>query len=91
MRQLLQTRATLAWLVLSCLTVFSWLLGTDHGFGTNFRRQISVAVLAVAIFKIRLIGLDFMELRASPRVLRMIFEGYCVALFVLLTSMFLFA
>lgn len=51
----------------------------------------SLAIFAVAIFKIRLVGLYFMELKMAPRVLRGIFEGYCVGLLGLLTAMFVFA
>ena len=47
--------------------------------------------MVVAVFKIRLVGLYFMELREAPLALRGVFEGYCVALLGLLTGMYLLA
>ena len=91
MRSVVQTNASLVWLVLCALTIVSWTLGTSHGFGAGHHVPASVVIFAVAIFKVRLVGLYFMELKAAPTVLRGLFEGYCVALFGLLTTMFLFA
>jgi hypothetical protein len=90
MRTVVRTNATVVWFVLSALTVVSWLLGTDHGFGGGNHVPASLAIIAVAIFKVRLVGLYFMELREAPIALRGIFEGYCIVLYGLLTGMFLF-
>jgi hypothetical protein len=51
----------------------------------------SLVIFAVAIFKVRLIGLYFMELKMAPSTLRGLFEGYCLGLFGLLTAMFVFS
>ena len=91
MRSVVRTNATLVWLLLCALTVVSWALGTDHGFGEGHHVAASLAIFAVAIFKVRLVGLYFMELKTAPRVLRGIFEGYCAGLLGLLTAMFAFA
>lgn len=91
MTSLVRTNASLIWLVLCALTVVSWTLGTDHGFGEGHHTPASLAIFAVAIFKVRLVGLYFMELKTAPRVLRGIFEGYCVGLLCLLAAMFVFA
>lgn len=91
MNALVRTNATLVWFILSALTVVSWALGTNHGFGGGHHVPASLAIFAVAIFKVRLVGLYFMELRDAPIALRGLFEGYCIALFGLLTGMFLFA
>jgi hypothetical protein len=88
---LVRTNASVVWFLLCALTVLSWALGTDHGFGEGHHTPASLAIFAVAIFKIRLVGLYFMELKMAPRVLRGIFEGYCVGLLGLLTAMFVFA
>jgi hypothetical protein len=90
MRTLVRTNATLVWLVLTALTVVSWALGTEHGV-SGHHVPASLAIIAVGIFKIRLVGLHFMELRMAPLALRGIFEAYCAMLFGLLTGMFLFA
>jgi len=86
---LLRTNATVIWLVLVTLTVVSWLLGTDHGFGPAGHVSAGVTILAVAVFKVRLVGLYFMDLKAAPTALRGAFEGYCAALFTMTVAMFL--
>jgi hypothetical protein len=43
----------------------------------------------VAVFKVRLAGLYFMELRDGPRSLRGLFERYCAVLAVVLNGMLL--
>lgn len=89
MTTLLRSNASLAWVVLVILAAAAWALGT-HGFGGT-QEPISLMIIAVAVFKGRLIGLYFMELRNAPRWLRGAFEGYCVVLLVLLSSMFVLA
>ncbi len=91
MRAVVRTNASLIWFLLCGLTVVSWALGSNHGFGAGHHAPASVVIFAVAIFKIRLVGLYFMELKAAPTALRSLFEGYCLVLFGLLATMFLFA
>lgn len=90
MNTLVRTNASLAWLGLATLTVISWALGTRHGLGGS-HVPASLVIIVVAVFKIRLVGLYFMELREAPMALRSVFEGYCVALYLLLTAMYLLA
>ncbi|WP_240051389.1 cytochrome C oxidase subunit IV family protein [Pseudonocardia sp. EV170527-09] len=68
-------RVAVVWLVLVAVTTVSWVLGTGPASGT----VASVVVLVLALFKVRLVGLYFMELRDAPVVLRLLFELYCVA------------
>jgi hypothetical protein len=91
MPTLIRTNATLAWLVLTTLTVISWALGTQHGLGGGNHVPASLVIFVVAIFKIRVVGLYFMELREAPIALRGAFEGYCVVLLGLLCGMYLMA
>jgi caa(3)-type oxidase subunit IV len=86
MKSLVRTNASQAWLILIVLTVVSWALGTEHGFGAH-HVPASLVIIAVAVFKIRLVGLYFMELRCAPLALRSMLESYCVILLVLLTGM----
>ena len=79
-------RAGVSWLVLMVATLISYTLGADHGTGS----VIMVVVLAIAAIKIRLVGLDFMELRTAPVPLRLAFEGYCVGLWAVLSGLYLF-
>ena len=60
--QLLRNRAGVSWLVLIAATLVSWAVGADHGTGS----MAAVVVLAIAAIKVRLVGLDFMELRHAP-------------------------
>ncbi|MEZ0360190.1 hypothetical protein CRM90_03485 [Mycobacterium sp. ENV421] len=85
MLQLMRNRAGVSWLILVAATLASFALGADHGTGS----LVAVAVLAIAAIKVRLVGLDFMELRHAPIPLRVAFEVYCVALWALLSGLYL--
>jgi hypothetical protein len=82
---LFRARSTVVWLVLVVATIVSWAVGSEHGTGS----AIALVVLGVAMFKVRFVGLDFMELRQAPLLLRGIFEGYCIALWCVLAGMYL--
>jgi hypothetical protein len=88
-RALARTKATSVWLLLVGLTLFSWALGTQHASGGDDHSSSSVVICVVAVFKVRLVGMYFMELRDAPVALRGMFEGYCVALLGLLIGMYL--
>ena len=55
-------------------TLSSWLLGVEGSTSS----LIGCAVVAIALIKVRLVGLHFMELRNAPPVLRGAFEAYVV-------------
>ncbi|CAN3130668.1 cytochrome C oxidase subunit IV family protein [Mycobacterium sp. smrl_JER01] len=82
---LLKNRAGASWLFLVAATVLSWAVGAEHGTGS----LVAVLVLGIAAVKIRLVGLDFMELRHAPFPLRVAFEAYCVGLWALLSGLYL--
>ncbi|MDG4665768.1 cytochrome C oxidase subunit IV family protein [Mycobacterium sp. 236(2023)] len=82
---LLKNRAGASWLFLVALTVVSWAVGAEHGTGS----MVAVLVLGIAAIKVRLVGLDFMELRHAPLPLRIAFEGYCVGIWALLSGLYL--
>jgi caa(3)-type oxidase subunit IV len=69
-----QMRVAAVWLVLIAATLFSWESARSSG---DYRLASSI-VLLIAFLKARLIGLEFMELRAAPLQLRLIFEGWTV-------------
>jgi caa(3)-type oxidase subunit IV len=89
MRTLVQTKASLVWLVLVALTVTQWVIGTQGEAGGPHHVSASLVIFAVAVFKARLVGLYFMELRAAPVALRGLFEFYCIALLAVLSTMYL--
>lgn len=91
MRSVVRTNASLIWVLLCALTIVSWALGTNHGASAGHHLPASLVIFAVAVFKVRLVGLYFMELKMAPTVLRGLFEGYCLGLFGLLTAMFVFS
>ena len=88
---MVRTNSSLIWLLLCALTIVSWALSTNHGSSAGHQLPASLVIFAVAIFKVRLVGLYFMELKMAPSVLRGLFEGYCLGLFGLLTAMFVFS
>jgi len=82
---LLKNRAGASWFILVAATVVSWAVGAEHGTGS----VLAVVVLAIAAIKVRLVGLDFMELRHAPIPLRVAFECYCLGMWALLSALYL--
>jgi Prokaryotic Cytochrome C oxidase subunit IV len=80
-----RNRAGVSWLVLIAATLVSFVLGAEHGVGS----LTAVVVLGVAAIKVRLIGLDFMEVRSAPMLLRAAFESYCLVLWAVLSGLYL--
>ena len=80
------SRITVVWalLVLATLTSFTLRHGAAMGF-----RSATVAILVIALIKVRYVMLDFMELRFAPRALRMLSEGWIVLVGSILVSLFL--
>lgn len=64
MRALIFNRLSMIWLFLVLATVASWEIG--HGLGIEDHRLASVAIITVAMVKVRFVALDFMELRDAP-------------------------
>jgi apolipoprotein N-acyltransferase len=85
---LLRNSITVIWFVLIVATLFSWWMGTDHGFKNE--DLVGSLVLLVAFIKVRFVGLYFMEHRHSPIPLRIIFEAWCLVVCSAVIGMFLF-
>ena len=81
-----RSHAGVSWLVLIAATLLSYALGAEHGVGST----VVVVVFGIAAIKVRLIGLDFMELRSAPMPLRVAFESYCLVLWAVLSGLYLF-
>jgi caa(3)-type oxidase subunit IV len=75
-------RVTVVWGLLLLLTFGSFVVGIEQGAGTS--SAAAVVIIGIALFKVRLIGLHFMDLRDAIRPLRLIFEGYLVVVFAVL-------
>jgi Prokaryotic Cytochrome C oxidase subunit IV len=82
---LVRNRAVVSWLILIAATGISFAVGVEHATGS----MVVLVVLAIATFKMRLVGLDFMGLRHAPIPLRAAFEAYCLALFAALSCTYL--
>ncbi|PTT63106.1 cytochrome C oxidase subunit IV family protein [Arthrobacter sp. HMWF013] len=87
---LIESRVTIVWIVLMVLTIANPVLGIEAQLaGSTSVQLLGVAILTLAIVKVRLVGLDFMELRKAPVPMRLMFEAYCLILWVVLTACFL--
>jgi hypothetical protein len=85
----LRSRVMLVWALLIAVTFTSWALGTDHGIGlADNHAVVSATIICIALVKVRLVGMHFMEIATAPRPLRLLLDGYCVAAGVLLLSMY---
>ena len=81
-------RVTLVWVLLLALTFGSFMVGVEQGAG--FASVGAVIIVGIAMFKVRLIGLHFMDVRAAPFALRALFEGYVLTVFVVLAALDVF-
>jgi len=73
-KELLVNRLTVTWSALVILTLLSFTV--LQGFQPY--QLAGAAVIVVAFVKARLVGLEFMELRKAPLVLRLMFETWIV-------------
>lgn len=78
-------RVTLVWAVLIGLTFASFIVGVEQGAGVA--SAAAVVIIGIALFKVRLIGMHFMDVRTAPRALRLVFEGYVLAVFATLVTL----
>ena len=83
-RQLLDVPAVL-WVLLSLATVLSWQLGVE----ASSHSLAGAAIIAIGFFKLRLVGIHFMEIGTAPVALRVVFEAYVAVAFAALLAVFL--
>jgi hypothetical protein len=79
---------TVVWLALSAITVASWWLAHGDG-GAVASVPITLAVVALAAVKGRLIIRYFMEVRGAPRWLRWATDAWLVGLWVAVLTIYL--
>jgi len=70
---------TFVWLMLIVATALSWQFGHGFGFGERYA-YATTAIVITAFIKVRLVFLDFMELRHAPLLLRLGFELWALIL-----------
>lgn len=73
------------WVLLLLLTFGSFAVGIEQS--ERLTSAATVVIIAVAMLKVRLIGLHFMDVRAAPLALRLLFEGYVVVVFIALAAL----
>jgi hypothetical protein len=74
-------RITYVWIALTAVTIVTWLLGhAENGYGRNATTAVALVVLAIAFGKVYLIIQHFMEVRSSPRWLRIFADVWIAAL-----------
>ncbi len=78
-------RVTLVWMLLLGITFASFVVGVEQGAGVA--SAAAVVIIGLALCKVRLIGIHFMDVRVAPRPLRLIFEAYVLAVFVTLATL----
>jgi hypothetical protein len=85
-----KNRLTVVWIVLAGLTVVSWALAPGHSSGSvGPSVPITVAVLAMALIKSRLIIGEFMEVRTAPAWLRAATDAWLVVMFGAILAIYL--
>ena len=87
MKDLWVSRTTLIWGLLVVATLLSWQLG--HGAGFDTARSAGVAILVVTFIKVRLVMLEFMELRDAPRWMRWVSQAWMAGIAMVLVGLFL--
>jgi hypothetical protein len=86
MMRLFISRPTIVWVVLLALTGLSWAVG--HVYGGSGMRYAGVCIIVVAFLKVRLVILEFMEIRHAPLPMRLAGEVWVIALCVTLTTLY---
>jgi len=87
MKELLVSRITLIWFVLLGATLLSWEMG--HGVGFESVKHASLAIIVVSFVKVRFVMMEFMELREAPLFMRLLADGWIVAITLILVGLYL--
>ncbi len=85
MASLVKNRFSLIWLILVVASLLSWESMAIAGDDARLGRMV---ILVIAFLKVRLVGIEFMELRHAPVLLRAGFEAWCIAVCAALLVLF---
>jgi len=91
MRCYLRHPLTRLWLVLLLATVVSWWLRSDSHAADQASVLTTVAILAVAIVKCRLVIRSYMEVRYAPAWLQLTCDAWLLLNFGMVSSFYWFA
>lgn len=79
MRDLILSSTTVVWAILMFAAGLSWWMGADHGLGNSTTpAQVTIVLMLVAFFKVRLVIRRFMEVLEAPLPLKLITDGWIV-------------
>ena len=91
MFEIINSRVSYVWLFLAALTGATWLLGDGYNpERLDLFKVVTICLLILAFFKIRLVIIHFMEIGSAPMPLRLIFDAWVILVCVLLILMYLF-
>lgn len=79
-------RQTRVWVVLLLATVMTAVLGWEDDGG---QAAVALAILTIALVKVRLVAMHFMEARDAPAGLRWALEAYSAGVLVSLVALYL--
>jgi hypothetical protein len=89
MRLGVPARTTAIWLILILASFLTWWLGTNDSRDQLSDRVMIAAVIVIAFLKAYLVGMEFMEVRGAPAVLRGLLTGWVGLLAVAVTTLYL--
>jgi hypothetical protein len=89
MRLGVPARTTAIWLILILASFLTWWLGTNDSRSQLSDRVMIAAVVVIALLKAYLVGMEFMEVRGAPAVLRGLLTGWVGLLAVAVTTLYL--
>ena len=80
---------TYAWIILCAITILSWSLAPAHGAPAGPSVPITIAAIALAFVKGRMVIRYFMEVRTAPRWLKLATDGWLVVLWAGILAIYL--
>jgi hypothetical protein len=89
MRLGVPARTTAIWLILILASFLTWWLGTNDSRDQLSDRVMIAAVIVIAFLKAYLVGMEFMEVRGAPTVLRALLTGWVGLFAVAVTTLYL--
>jgi hypothetical protein len=87
MAALLKTRITAVWLLLVVATIAQWEMG--HGFPFDEATTAAIAIIVLALVKVRFVIMEFMELRGAPIAMRLVAEAWVIGICAVLIALYL--
>jgi hypothetical protein len=82
-------RTTAIWLILVVASFLTWWLGTNESRDLLSDRLMIAVVVVIAFLKAYFIGMEFMEVRGAPAVLRGLLTGWVCLLAGAITTIYL--